>query len=75
LFAEDEVVGGGELEFFELDPGRGKPNPDKLVGFGIRQGLKEDAFEDAEHDGVGPHAGSQGDKRNGREHGGTAEPP
>ena len=44
LVAEDEVVGGGQLEFFEIDPGCGKPDTDELVGFGIGQGLEQDSF-------------------------------
>src|SRR5437667_9133665 len=48
LVAEDEVVGGGQLEFFEIDPGRGEPDTDKLIGFGIGQRPAQDGFKDAE---------------------------
>ena len=74
LFAEDEVVGGRQLEFFELDAGCSEPNPDKFIGFGIWQGLEEDAFEDAENNGVGPYASGQRDKGDDREQRGTTEP-
>src|SRR6266852_4371056 len=75
LVAKYEVVGGGQLELFELDAGCGQPDADKLIGFWIGQRLKEDTFEDTEDDGVGPYTSGQGDERDGREHGGTAEPP
>src|SRR5438046_339419 len=59
LVAEDEVVGGGQLEFFEIDPGRSKPDADKFIGFGIWKRLEENAFENTEDDGVGSDAGGQ----------------
>jgi hypothetical protein len=74
LVAEDEVVRGGQLEFFELDPGRGKPDPDQLIGIRIGQGFEENAFEDAENNRVGTYAGGQRNEGNGREHRGPPEP-
>src|SRR4029077_10480181 len=54
LFAEDEVVGGRQLEVIEvLDACCGKPDADQFIGFGIGQGLQKNAFENAENSGIG----------------------
>src|SRR6266704_375961 len=75
LFAEDEVVGGGQLEVFEvLDAGCGKPDTYHFIGFGIGQGLEKDAFEDAEDNSVGAYAGGECDGGDSGEQGGAAEP-
>src|SRR6266550_196701 len=74
LFAVDEVVGGRHVEIFELDAGRGMPDADKFIGFGIGQGLEENAFKHTEHNGVAAYASGECDESDGREHGGTAEP-
>src|SRR6266704_6817289 len=74
LFAEDEVVGGGQLEFFELDARGGKPDTYHSIGFGLGQRLEESAFEDAEDNRVAAYAGGQCDEGDSGEQGGAAEP-
>src|SRR6266571_7938777 len=74
LFAEDGVVGGGQLEFFELDARGSKPDTYHFIGFGIGQGLEENAFEDAEDNRVAAYAGGQCDEGDSSEQGGAAEP-
>ena len=74
LFAINEVVGGRHVEILDLDAGCGMPGADQLIWIWIGQGLEENAFEDAENNGVGPYAGGQCDEGNGREHRRTAQP-
>ena len=50
------------------------PDADEFIGFGIGQGLEENAFKHTEHNGVAAYAGGQCDEGDGREHWGTAEP-
>ena len=54
-------------------PGAVSHTPTKFVGFGIGQGPEQDTFEDAENNGVGPHASGQRDDGDGREHRGKTE--
>ena len=49
-------------------PGADWRHGDQLLRVGIGQGLQQDAFENAENNGVGADAGGQGDQGDGGEH-------
>ena len=73
LLAIDEIVRGRHVEVFDLDAGGGVPDADEAVGLGIGKRLEEDAFDDAENEGVGADAGGEGDEGDGGEERGEAE--
>ena len=69
LLAIDEVVGGRHVEVGDVDPRSGVPDADQFVGLGVGERLKQDAFENAEDDGVAANASGKGDERDGGEEG------
>jgi hypothetical protein len=73
LFAIDEVIGGSDVEILDVDAGGGEPDADKLVRTRIGKRLEENAFENAEDDGVATDAGGERDESNDGEKRGTPE--
>lgn len=73
LLAKDEVIGRSHVEILDVDAWGGEPDADEFVGAGIRKRLEENAFKDAEDDGVAANAGGEGDEGNGREERGAAQ--
>lgn len=69
LFAVDEIIGGRHVEVSDIDARSGVPDADEFGGARIGQRLEENAFEDAEDDGVSADTGSERDERNNREEG------
>jgi len=73
LFAIDEVVGRSHVEVWNVDAWGGVPDADEFVGLGIGERFEENAFQDAEDDGVAANASGQSDKGDGREERGVRE--
>ena len=68
VLAEVEVLGGGHLPLFaRSDPGHLVLQAHQPAGFGVRQPVQHDAFEQREDRGARAHAERQG------EHGGRSE--
>lgn len=67
LLSKDEVIGRSKVEILDVDARGGKPNADEFVGAGIRKRLEENAFKDAEDDGVAANAGGESDEGDGGE--------
>jgi hypothetical protein len=72
--AEDKVGGGRDIQVFDVEAWRGLPDADEIFGARIGKRLEEDAFQDAENNGVRPNTGGQGDQRNGGEHRSASQP-
>jgi hypothetical protein len=51
------------------------PHADQFVGVGIREGLEQYAFDDAEDNGVGAYADGERDESDGREQGSSGVSP
>jgi hypothetical protein len=49
------------------------PDADELVGLGVRERFQEDAFENAENDGVAANACGKGDEGDNRKEGRVPE--
>ena len=74
LFAEDEVVGRGERDLFEVDIGRCLPEGDQRLWFRIGQRFEKDAIDHAEDGAISADADRDREDRHQSEHGGAAQP-
>ena len=63
LLAVDKVDGWRHVQIFEAQAWGGVPDSDQPVGMRIRQGLQQDAFDDAENHGVRAHPHGESDQR------------
>ena len=61
------------LRFGDVDAWGGEPDADEFVGVWIGKRFEEDAFENAEDDGVAANTGGESDKRDDGEERGAAE--
>ena len=73
LLTENEVSGGRDIQVFDVEARSSLPDSDEVFGARIGQGLEEDAFQDAENNGVGADSRCQRDQRDCGEHRGASQ--